>query len=118
VSRFSDDFAESVVPNLLYHMGDSVTHYPQGIITNAVTVTGIWTPMSTVLDKSTGVKVCINGSLQLAASVTVDSRDIWLIDSVKYSAGKWMPLPGGMKQADLETVNQEFRTTKSSGGKW
>jgi len=118
VSRFADDFAESAVANLLYINGESVTHYPQGVIANAAAVTGIWTPISANENRSKGRTNERSGTLQLASSVVVDSRDLWLIDSETWSAGPWRTLPGGMKEATLKKPDQETRTSTHSGGKW
>jgi len=120
VRTLSDDIDTDVSRVFLdvRHFASSVTRYPLGIIANAVTVTVLWTPTSANEDMKRGRTNERSGTLQLADSVVVDSRDLWLIDSEMWSAGQWKTLPGGMKEATLKKPDKEFTTTHSSGGKW
>ena len=115
MSRFSDDFEAAAVPDLLYELGDSVTRYPLGVVANAVSVTGVFSERSPNQAMTRGDDNDRTATLEVAASVSTDPRDTWLISSEVWNTTSVSGASTGMKTIELR--RNERQRTRPVGGR-
>ena len=82
--------------SLLYH-GETVTHYPLGVVAGAPTPSVIFTPTEPVLDYERGKGTIYRGKLHVEDSLTVNLKDVWLINGAKYKTETISDSEGGMR---------------------
>lgn len=116
MTSFDDQFAEFAAPYLSEHFGQTVSRYPLGVVADSVSVADVWFhEKDATRDKSRGDEIVRTATLLVSDSVTLDSRDAWLINSEEWQVKAIGNTEGGRQRVTLQKNDRETHS-KSGGG--
>lgn len=110
MSRLSNHFAEVARPALLEHLGETVTHYPLGVVASAASVTALvdLAGDAQVDSDGEGERLIRRGRLEISAAVTVtyserhNQRDSFLVRTQLWQAVGTGGTDGAIKTVLIE----------------
>jgi hypothetical protein len=111
------DLINSDASNVLLDTSDfatSVTQWPCGLEQNSTTVTAVVMVLGVSRSTEAGEEDMHDAELQVASSVSVDERDIWLLSGEKYSVDRLEKSEYGIRPIYLK--RHERRQTSKIGG--
>lgn len=90
---------------------DSLTHYPLGVVASAATVTAVFIPAEPELHHERGKGIIIRGELHVASSLSVNDKDVWLINSSKYKTERIGDAEQGLRIIHVVRRDAHFTTS-------
>ena len=104
--------------NVLFNTSDfanTVIRWPRGLQQQAETVTAIGLPMEVMRQTEGGEEFVSEYELQVKTSQTVHERDIWIIDSVKWSVDRLGNIEYGIRPIQLKRHEPNLSTGNRGG---
>lgn len=112
-SEFDTLFTAVASPALNTAHGETVTHYPQGVVANAAVVTARVFLSDPVDNPDRGEGRTIRGTLIVADTVTVAQTDVWGLAGLKFKAEWIQPARAGERKIGIVYREETYTTTRA-----